>query len=130
MGVKVTGIPFDRYSPLIEGALDKGLAAHLALTQRELADGTPKDTARAASSWFVEQGQPSSREAPERDGPGSVSLPPFNTAVSIKKDSFITNNLPYIERLATDVDGGKWNKNRDWYTRIANQNQRKLSETA
>ena len=125
MGVKVTGTQFDEYGPAFEKAIDQGLANHVIKTQAELARATPKDTARAASSWFVGKGQPSNRQAPEREGPGSVNVEkPNSNEITAKDDWFITNNLPYIERLATDT---KWNKHGDWFTAIANQNQARLT---
>lgn len=106
----------------IDEALDKGLARLLVLTQGKLAAANPVDTGRMASSWFIGKGTPSRQVAPERDGPGSVKTNPYEGPITMKDDWYISNSLPYAERVAFDP---MWAKNgrrggSAWFTQIQN----------
>ena len=106
----------------IDEALDKGLARLLILTQGKLSAANPVDTGRMASSWFIGKGSPDRSVAPERDGPGPVKTNPYNGPITMKSDWWISNSLPYSQRVALDP---LWAKNgrrggADWFTRIQN----------
>jgi hypothetical protein len=111
-----------QHVPDIKEALDKGLARHLILTQSSLAKANPKDTGRMASSWFIGKDSPDRSVAPERDGPGPVNLPDYNGRIEYDGTWYISNNLPYAERVAFDP---KWAKGgaggAAWFTTIVSQ---------
>ena len=130
MSITVSGKPFDSWMPDIQKALDGALADHLISTQKQLAEDNPKDTGRMASSWFISPSTPSNAQAPERDGPGSVVIPEYNAKISWEGTWYITNNLPYAERVCYDpiwAKGGAGGP--DWFTRIANQQPTNLGKT-
>lgn len=66
---------------------------------------TPVDTGRARSNWIVTFGAPTDDERGENewDRGGNVSLQQAQSAIDAYDvslgDLFITNNVPYIERL-------------------------------
>lgn len=106
----------------IDKALDKGLARLLILTQGKLAAANPVDTGRMASSWFIGKGTPSRQVAPERDGPGPVKKNPYEGPITMKDDWYISNSLPYAERVSFNP---LWSKNgrrggSAWFTQIQN----------
>ena len=108
----------------IDDMLDKGLARFVILTQSKLSAANPVDTGRMASSWFVAKDSPSRDVAPERDSPGPVEIPKDYNPAEIKMDSdwYISNSLPYAERVAIDpvyAKGGR-RGGADWFTRIQN----------
>ena len=107
----------------IDDAMNKGLARFLILTQSKLSAANPVDTGRMASSWFIGKGVPDRSVAPERDGPGEPSVTPYDGPITMDSDWWISNSLPYAERVALDP---LWAKNGrrggpDWFTRIENR---------
>jgi hypothetical protein len=119
------------FTPKVKKALDLALAEHLVLTQGKLAKDNPKDTGRMASSWFIGKNTPSNAQAPERDGPGPVQIPEYSGPIEYDGTWYITNNLPYAERVGLDP---RWAKGgaggTDWYTRIVNQQPRDFNKRA
>ena len=108
----------------IDKAMNKGLARFIILTQSKLSAANPVDTGRMASSWFVAKNSPSRDVAPERDGPGPVVIPKDYNPIEITmaSDWYISNSLPYAERVAFDplwAKGGR-RGGADWFTRIQN----------
>lgn len=67
-------------------------------TQRDVSASTPVDTGRARSNWFVTAGRPSSQVTDAVNGSPTAALSPTKVA-------FVTNNLPYIERLENGHSG-------------------------
>ena len=109
----------------IEGALDKGLARFLILTQGKLSKNSPVDTGRLASSWFIGKGVPDRRTRPEdwaEPGDKRVEVEKPSMKITMDSDWFISNNLPYAERAAYDPGyvGAAGGGAGDWFTRIEN----------
>lgn len=128
----------------IQHGLDKALAEHLVLTQGQLGKDNPKDTGRMSSSWFIGHNQPDRSVRPEnwgtpakRDSKGKILVegsktyeqPEYTGRITYDGTWYISNNLPYAERVCYDP---KWAKGGaggvDWFTRIANQQVNKLNE--
>lgn len=124
MSIKVTGKQFDAWVPDIKEALDKAFAEHLIATQRRLVKNNPKDTGRMASSWFIGRNQPDLSTRPEdwaEPGDKRTEVQEFGGQVKFDGTWYISNNVPYAERVALDplyAKGGAGGP--DWYTRIAN----------
>lgn len=106
----------------IDDALNKGLARFVITTQSKLSAANPVDTGRMASSWFIGKGAPNRDVAPERDGSGGVTVTPYDGPITMKSDWWISNSLPYAERVALDPQWAKGGRRggADWFTRIQN----------
>lgn len=117
----------------IDDALDKGLARFLILSQSKLNKKSPVDSGRFASSWFIGSGVPDRDKAPKRKGSGkngawksgvdepviSVSKP--TQKITMDSDHFISNNLPYAERVCFDPKYAKGGAGgAAWFTTIVN----------
>jgi hypothetical protein len=105
---------------------------------RDIVKGSPVDTGRFKSSWFIGIGAPDRSVAPERPqnrqarGVGGVavdeslarldSLTP--TSVDGTQPIYISNNLPYAERLA---DGHSTQAPSGWIEAAVQRVQRKMS---
>ena len=120
-------IRLDKYVPEIKKALDQALAEHLTETQGKLAKGNPKDTGRMASSWFVSQNAPEEGVRPKnwaQEGAKRVEVSEYpKNAIEFDGTWYISNNLPYAERVALDA---KWAKGGSpggaaWYRNIETQ---------
>lgn len=106
----------------IDDALDKGMARFLLRTQAKLSERSPVDSGRAASSWFIGQGVPNRSKAAERPkGAADVQIAKPSQKITMETDAYISNNLPYAERICFDP---KWAKNgaggAAWFTTIVN----------
>ena len=106
----------------IDQALDKGLARFVILTQGKLSKASPVDSGRAASSWFIGSGSPDRSTAAERPkGARDVQITKPTQKITMNSDHFISNNLPYAERICFDP---KYAKNGSggaaWFTTIVN----------
>ena len=106
----------------IDDALDKGLARFLITTQSKLSAANPVDTGRMASSWFIGKGVPDRSVAPKREEYSEPTTTPYSGPITMDSDWYISNSLPYSERVALDPI---WAKNgrrggADWFTRIEN----------
>ena len=106
----------------IDKAMNKGLARFIITTQSKLSAANPVDTGRMASSWFIGKGNPDRSVAPERDGPWTGENQSYSGPITMESDWWISNSLPYAERVAFDP---LWAKNgrrggADWFTRIQN----------
>jgi len=108
--------------PDIKAALNKGLAEHLAVTQGKLSKANPVDTGRMASSWFIGKNAPDRSVAAERSGPGPVEVREYSGVIEFDGSWYISNNLPYAERVSFDP---KWAKGgaggSAWFTTITGQ---------
>jgi hypothetical protein len=113
-------VPLDQQVPNIRKALNKAFAEHIVVTQGKLAKNNPVQTGRMASSWYIGQDQPS-REVRPADWQG-VEVPEFSGVIEFDGNWYITNNLPYAERVSLDP---KWAKNAvggaAWFTTIVGQ---------
>ena len=119
----------------INDALDKGMARFLILTQGKLSAGSPVDTGRMASSWFIGAGVPNRDVPPEQGtpstyrngvkvkqgtaGPIETSRPDFR--ITMDRDYFLSSNLPYSERVCFDPKWAKGGRRGGaaWFTSIA-----------
>ena len=125
--------------PQVRKALDQALTDHIALTQGKLSQANPKDTGRMASSWFVGKDQPDLQTRDENWGkpakrkysggvgtegvivePGVMKLdiPYYEKKITSDSDWYISNNLPYAQRVAYDPI----------YTTIATQQKHDLEK--
>ena len=115
----------------IDEALDKGLKRFLVNTQSKLAQASPVDTGRLASSWMIGKGVPNRSTRPENwaePGAKRVEVEQYSGPVEMDSDWWISNSLPYAEQAALDPGyaGRKGGGAGDWFTRITN----KLDEDA
>ena len=114
----------------VQEALDKGLAEHLTKIQGKLAKANPVDTGRMASSWYIGKNQPDLSVEPERDGPGDVTIKEYSGKIEYDGQWFVSNNLPYAERVALDA---KWAKGgaggANWYRSIENSQVESLNKS-
>lgn len=113
-------VALDQQVPNIRKALNKAFSELIFDTQGKLAKGNPVETGRMASSWYIGQDQPS-REVRPADWQG-VEVPEFSGVIEFDGNWYITNNLPYAERVSLDP---KWAKNAvggaAWFTTIVGQ---------
>ena len=106
----------------VRKALDRGQAQFVTNTQSKLSAGSPVDTGRLASSWFVGKDNPDRSTTPERDEPGAVTIERYSGKITFDGDWWVSNNLPYAERAAYDpgyvgrVGAGAG----DWFSSIEN----------
>lgn len=127
--ITVTGRRFEDWGPGIQKAMDAAFKEHLLDSQKRLMEDNPKDTARMASSWRIAKGQPDASVEPERDGPGAVVSKPPSEEITHDGTWYISNSLPYAERVCHDplyAKGGAGGP--DWYTRIANSRAADLNK--
>ena len=106
----------------IDEALDKGLARFLINTQSKLSASSPILTGRLASSWMIGKGVPDRDVAPERDGPGPVTVEQYGGPITMESDWWVSNSLIYAARAAYDPGyvGRRGGGAGDWFTRIEN----------
>ena len=136
--------------PQVRKALDQALTDHIALTQGKLSQANPKDTGRMASSWFVGKDQPDLQVRDENWGkpakrkyPGGVGtegvivepgvkkldIPYYQKKITSDSNWYISNNLPYAQRVAYDpvyakgAPGGV-----AWFTTIETQQKNDLKK--
>jgi len=117
--VVIKGTDFGDIVPEIQEALDIALAGTLALQQGALSKANPKDTSRMAASWHIGQNSPDLSTAPEN--PSSAEPKPYNGKITFKGDWYISNNLPYSQKIALDYSAAVMKAQKDWYTSTANQ---------
>ena len=106
----------------IDEALDKGLARFLILTQGKLSKASPVDSGRFASSWFIGAGVPDRSTAAERPkGARDVQVSKPTQKITIASDHYLSNNLPYAERVCFDPKYAKGGSGgATWFTTIVN----------
>jgi hypothetical protein len=87
-----------------------------------------------ASSWFIGKNNPDRSMRPEDWAPPQakrVELPEYSGPIEYDGTWYITNNLPYAERVGLDP---RWAKGgaggTDWFTRIVNQQPRDFNKRA
>jgi len=111
----------------IDKKLDKALAKFLFKTQDKLSKAAPVDTGRLASSFVLGKDRPNREVEPERDskGPVTVTRQYNENEITMDSDWYISNNLPYAERVAYDPRWGKGGRvgGAAWYTTVLNNLQ-------
>ena len=130
----MANIKLSEFVPEVKEALDAALAENLTKTQGKLAKANPKDTGRMASSWFISQNQPELGARPEgwaEPGAKRVQLEKPSQKIEFDGTWYISNNLPYAERVALDP---KWAKGgaggAAWYRNIETQQAADFSKSA
>lgn len=106
----------------LDDALDKGMGRFLQESQGKLIQQAPVDSGRFASSWFIGRNSPDLSVATERPkGAADVVQKPYAGTITADGNWYISNNLPYAERVSLDP---KWSKGAKggpaWYTTIVN----------
>ena len=106
----------------IDDALDKGLARFVIKTQGKLSKNAPVDSGRFASSWFIGQNTPNRSTAAERPkGARDVKITRPSQKITMASNHFISNNLPYAERVCFDPKYAKGGAGgAAWFTTIVN----------
>lgn len=117
--VVIRGTDFGDIVPEIQEALDTALAGTLNLQQGALSKANPKDTSRMAASWHIGQNSPDLSTAPEN--PSSAEPKPYTGKITFKGNWYISNNLPYSQKIALDYSAAVMKAQKDWYTATANQ---------
>lgn len=113
----------------VTDAMDRGFAKFIVNTQSKLSAGSPVDTGRLASSWFINKSTPDRSVPPERDGPGAVVVTPYTGKITLDGTWYVSSSLVYAQRAAFDpgyvgrVGGGKG----AWFTIIQNNLNRDLT---
>jgi hypothetical protein len=114
-----------KHVPDIKAALDKAFAEHLGVTQGKLEKANPADTGRMASSWYIGKDQPDRSVRPEDWAPPGAQRresPKYNGRIEYDGTWYLSNNLPYSERVAYDP---KWaaggGGGAAWFTTITGQ---------
>ena len=104
----------------LKRALDKTLAETVITIQAGLQSAavSPTDTSRFRSNWFVAEGS-ADRTTTEATTPNPNAE---GLTITSDKKYFITNSLPYSEKLAIEGEGQSViNKPRTWFTSFRNQ---------
>lgn len=117
----------------IRKALDRGQAQFVTNTQSKLSAGSPVDTGRLASSWYVQKDSPDRAVAPERTEPGirdggsaSIVIEQYAGRITFDGEWFVSNNLPYARRAAFDPGyvGRRGGGSGDWFSVVINNLQK------
>ena len=106
----------------VRKALDRGQAQFVTSTQSKLSAAAPVMFGRLASSWYVGQGSPNRKVAPEREEPGPIVIEQYSGKITFDGDWWLSSNLPYSERAALDP---RWSKGgriggTSWFTSVVN----------
>ena len=116
--------------PEIRKAVDKGFAEFLAVTQGQLMDANPADTGRMASSWYIGHNSPNRTTRPEDWAPPGAKkreAPEYTGKISFAGDWYVSNSVPYAERVALDP---RWAKGgaggAAWFRAITTQLPRRM----
>ena len=113
------------FVPEIKKALDDGMAEFLVVTQGKLAKKNPVDTGRMASSWYIGKNSPDRSVRPENwaePNAGRVEAPQYSGKIEYDGTWYISNNLPYAERVALDPTYAKGGAGgAAWYTSVTTQ---------
>ena len=106
----------------IDAAMDKGFARFVVKTQGKLSKASPVDSGRFASSWFIGAGVPNRSTAADRPkGARDVQVSKPTEKITMASDHFISNNLPYAERVCFDPKYAKGGSGgAAWFTTIVN----------
>ena len=123
MGIKIFGDQLWEITPAIEEALDTALAGTLNLQQAKLSRANPKDTGRMSSSWFI------GHNTPRRDYPVNwadrgrqiTEIEKYEGKITFDGTWYISNNVPYAQRICYDYEPAAPKAQKDWFTSISNQ---------
>ena len=119
------GKKLSQHVPDIQKALDRAFGEHLLKLQKQLGTDSPKNTGRFSSSWFIGQGTPDRSVRPEnwaQPGDKRFEAPGYNGRIEYRGTFYVSNSLPYAERVAFDPIWAKGSAvGEDWFTAITNQ---------
>ena len=112
----------------VTDAMDRGFSKFIVNTQSKLSAGSPVDTGRLASSWFINKNTPDRSVPPERDGPGSVTITPYTGKITIDGTWYVSSSLPYAAKAAFDPGyiGRRGGGTGAWFTIVENNLNRDL----
>ena len=121
----------------IRKALDRGQAQLVTNTQSKLSAGSPVNTGRLASSWFVGKGNPNRKSLinsepweswKEGDSP-TIETEQYSGKITFDGDWWLSSNLPYSERAALDPGyvGRRGGGSGDWFSVVINNLQKDAS---
>ena len=112
----------------LKKALDSLQAEVITTTQAELGSSkvSPIDTGRLRSSWFAAEGTASSEVAPE--GTDSPNTDATGLRVDSSKNYHLTNNLPYVQRVA--LEGHVVAKGPNWFRDFVDSRVPKIQAAA
>jgi hypothetical protein len=121
------------FVPEVKKALDEGMAEFLVVTQGKLAAKNPKDTGRMASSWYIGRDTPDRSVRPEgwaKSGAKRVESPDPPGEIEYDGTWYISNNLPYAERVALDPTYAKGGAGgAAWYNNVVTRLDTNLRRT-
>ena len=112
----------------LKKALDSLQAETLITTQSELGSSkvSPIDTGRLRSSWFASEGTASGSVASE--GTNSPNTDATDLKVDSSKSYWLTNNLPYAQRVA--LEGHVVSKDANWFRDFVDSHVPKIQAKA
>ena len=112
----------------IKRALDAQVAETLITVQARLGSSrvSPIQSGRLRSSWFASEGSPSGDVAPA--GTDSPNTNARGLKVDSSKTYHLTNNLPYVQRVA--LEGHVVSKPTNWFTDFRDQTIPKIQDEA
>ena len=116
-------------------ATDEAWSEFLREVQGQLTSRAPIDTGRLASSFYISKNQPSKNVRPEdwgKPGERKQKKPVYTRKITFDGDWFITNNVPYAERVAKDPVYGKNGRGfgSEWYNATVTQANKLWDQTA
>lgn len=90
----------DRLALRIEGNVDQTVRRVAIAVDQAVVLATPVDTGRARSNWIAQVGSPARRTVEPTSAQATISQAQAEIGRrEIGQDVYISNNLPYIERL-------------------------------
>ena len=110
----------------IDKAFDRATRRLVIETQSKLSEGSPVDSGRLASSWFVGTGVPNRSQRSEdwaEPGAARVEVEKPTGPLLHTKDHYVSNNLPYsaIAAYSPGYVGSRGGGSGAWYSEITNQ---------
>jgi hypothetical protein len=123
----------DDFFKALDKAVDEGFSDFVQETQGLLTSRAPIDTGRLASSFYITKSQPSNEVRPADWAPPGAkkqSKPEYEGKIKADGTWYITNNVPYADRVAYDPVYGKNGRGfgAAWYTATVNQNSKRLED--
>ena len=127
-------------------AMDRGFAKFIVNTQSKLSAGSPVDTGRLASSWFISKNTPDRSVPPEAGIPAqretingvSVKIPgtnkpdinitPYTGKITMDGTWYVSSSLVYAQKAAFDPGyvGRRGGGTGAWFTIVQNNLNRDL----
>ena len=130
----------------VTDAMDRGFSKFIVNTQSKLSAGSPVDTGRLASSWFINKntpdrsvpppyGIPAARETidgvsvkiPGTNSP-DINIKPYTGKITLDGTWYVSSSLPYAAKAAFDPGyiGRRGGGTGAWFTIVENNLNRDL----